>query len=93
TALNAGFAGYLRSLALENSKIRGKTLALASGAEADAIAACVLAELAQPAGAEREVRYLSRGERSVRQVRDAAVFAPPASDGAIKQHGVYLITG
>ncbi|SDX41012.1 SDR family NAD(P)-dependent oxidoreductase [Lysobacter enzymogenes] len=93
TALNAGFAGYLRTLALENPKIQGKTLALAPGAETDAVAACVLAELAQPAGGEREVRYLTRDERSVRQVRDAAVFAPPAGDGAIKQQGVYLITG
>ncbi|WP_206410053.1 SDR family NAD(P)-dependent oxidoreductase, partial [Lysobacter enzymogenes] len=93
TAFNAGFAGYLRTLALENPKIQGKTLAAAPAAEADAVADCVLAELAQPAGSEREVRYLSRGERFVRQVRDAAVFAPLAGDGAVKQHGVYLITG
>jgi polyketide synthase PksN len=96
-AHNDAINGFVRSLRLEHPKVDAKVVEVghADAPDAGLLADVVLAELDAGSPADATVRY----EGSVRQVRalqrlDAAALAGAAAPGlALKQQGVYLITG
>ncbi|MBX3711492.1 MAG: SDR family NAD(P)-dependent oxidoreductase [Lysobacter sp.] len=87
--VHAGLAGYLRSLAQENPRFAWKTLALASFDDGT-IAASLAPELRERDWTSGEYRIVDGGRRR----RRFEAFAPPKPErDAIRQRGVYLITG
>lgn len=87
--VRAGLAGHLRSLAQENPRFAWKTLAIATNDET-AVVTALSSEL-------QERDWLS-GEYRVKDAqrlrRRFVAFAPPSVErDAIRQHGVYLVTG
>ncbi|RSZ60405.1 SDR family NAD(P)-dependent oxidoreductase [Massilia atriviolacea] len=94
SAHNEAVNGFARSLRLENPKIDCKVLDIgAQGADAEQTLPVILAELHAGAQDDMTVRY-DGGLRSIRVLGKLDVAAPSgASAIALKQNGVYLITG
>ncbi len=87
--VHAGLAGYLRSLAQENPRFAWKTLSIVAREEA-AVAITLAGELLSRDWASGEYRIVD----TLRTHRRFAAFAPRAADrDAIRQRGVYLVTG
>ncbi|MBD0742358.1 SDR family NAD(P)-dependent oxidoreductase [Streptomyces sp. CBMA152] len=83
-----GLTGLLRTAQLENPRLRTQYLDCLDGAEAEAVAARLLAEAGR--AAEPEVRYRD-GRRYVRRLDEVAPARPAAAPW--RTGGVYLITG
>ena len=87
--VHAGLAGYLRSLAQENPRFAWKTLSLDAGDDA-AMAVTLATELRERDWTSGEYRIAG----AQRMRRRFVAFAPAVSEGeAIRQRGVYLVTG
>jgi polyketide synthase PksN len=86
---HAAMGGFLKSLALESSKLICKSLehdALAPAALVD----CVLRELQDPAASGTELRYRG-GQRSIKTLQPVDLVA--SKNVTVRENGVYLITG
>ncbi len=81
---------YLRTLRLENARLRAVAVSLDGAADAAAIALAEGAALADGAAGVEEVRYTA-GMR--REVRGLEAWQPPPSATRLRQGGVYIITG
>lgn len=99
-ALHCALAGYLKSLTLENPKFSWKVLLLGEALAAEDIARGIADECGDANWREREVRYraVPQGGQVVlrREVKQTRRFTPDVSekaDAAIKQNGVYIVTG
>lgn len=88
-AIHDALGGFFRTLALENPRFVGKVVLLDERAISE-IAGIVLAELHEKEW-HTDVRY--RGGREVKQLRRYVPTAKPHTGTAIKQNGLYIVTG
>ena len=99
-ALHRALAGYLKSLVIENPKFSWKVISIDGEAAVREIAHALLEELGDSNWRNGEVRhiYKQQGDHFVsrRQVSQVSHYTPSASEkagAAVKQNGVYIVTG
>jgi polyketide synthase PksL len=100
SALHRALAGYLKSLALENPKFSWKVVSLDGAPGAEEIAHALWDEVRDAGWRDSEVRYLYQpqgarlaGRRQVRQMERYAPRPIEKAGAAVKQNGVYIVTG
>lgn len=89
-ALLTGLSALFATATLENPRVSGQIILVPPSLPADALVACLEAE--KRYGQERVVRYVGK-QRLAQRWRTLDDAALPVAHSALKEHGVYLITG